>query len=146
MGTTNNKTNICNIMQDAQSKKFGVGTETSASGKYVPNNMQAASNYFAKGLYDNTLQYTRKYKGALTLGISGSNVTDNYWTIFDNFRLYSYGKEDATGINEVNAETPVKCQKGIFSISGQKVSANAEDLKNLPAGIWIVDGKKVMVK
>ena len=146
MGTTNNKTNICNIMQDAQSKKLGVGTETSANGKYVPNNMQAASNYFAQGLYENAIQYTRKYKGALTLGISGTNVTGNYWTIFDNFRLYSYGKEDATGISEVNSETTAKYQKGIFTISGQKVSANAEDLKNLPAGIWIVDGKKVMVK
>lgn len=50
----------------------------------------------------------------------------------------------STGINSVNADSKaVKAAKGVYSISGQKV---AESAKNLPAGLYIVNGKKVVVK
>ena len=34
----------------------------------------------------------------------------------------------------------------IFSLTGQLVRKNAQSLKGLPAGIYVVDGKKVVVR
>ncbi|MCI7360935.1 MAG: hypothetical protein MSH36_06285, partial [Prevotella sp.] len=48
-----------------------------------------------------------------------------------------------TGIGGVKTDAPVKVQNGVFSISGVKVAENAD---NLPKGLYIVDGKKVIVK
>lgn len=48
-----------------------------------------------------------------------------------------------TGIGGVKTDAPVKVQNGVFSISGVKVAQSAD---NLPKGLYIVDGKKVIVK
>ena len=42
-----------NIAAEAQTSKTGGSESTVGGNKYVPNNMQAASLYFAKGLYNN---------------------------------------------------------------------------------------------
>lgn len=140
-----NKQKIKNIMVDAQTKKVGVGTEVAVGTKYVPNNMQAAAAYFAKGLYDNSVKATMKVQGTLTIGIKGSNSGNSYWTIMDNFRLYYYGKEDVTGIAGVTVEkTQAKGKSGIYTIGGQLVSKDAAELDALPHGIYIVNGKKVV--
>lgn len=137
---------ICNIMQDAQASKLGVGTEVAAGTKYVPNNMQAASQYFSKHLYENSAKVTTTRKANLTIGIKGTNSASSYWTIFDNFRLYYYGKEvPSTSIKEVNEDKP-QCHRGVYTLSGQLVRSETDNLVGLPSGIYIVDGKKLVVK
>lgn len=57
--------------------------------------------------------------------------------------------DDATGIdiNEALFNQGIFINKtDIYSINGQLVRKNAENLKNLPKGIYIVNGKKFMVK
>lgn len=141
------KQNICNIMADAQAKKLGAGSEVAAGTKYVPNDMQSASKYFAAGLYENSVKAATTRKATLTLGIKGTNTLSSSWTIFDNFRLYYYGVDDpmTLGIHEVKTDTPVRHQ-GIYTLGGQKLNVQAENLHQLPQGIYIVDGKKVVVK
>lgn len=144
--STSNKQTICNIMADAQNSKLGIGTETAAGSKYVPNNMQAVSQYFAKGLYDNTVKATTR-STVLNFGMkSTGNSGSSYWTIFDNFRLYYYGQEEpTTGITEVEAaKKPLR--QGIYTLSGQLVRSDAHSLEGLSRGIYIVNGKKVVVK
>jgi len=96
---------LVNICVDAQPKKLG-GTEVAvATNLYIPNNMQASSYYFKKGLYENKLPVQLKTKGSLKLGLRCSKSDSNYWTIFDNFRLYYYGrpvKGDLNGDGKVN--------------------------------------------
>ena len=147
VGNTNNKQNICNIMVDAQSKKLGVGTESTAGSLYVPNNMQAAAKYFANGLYENTVKATTKYKATLTVGIKGTNTTSSSWACFDNFRLYYYGTTDpsTTGIREVQPEAARSKATGVYTLGGQKLNVNADELQQLPKGIYIVNGKKQVV-
>lgn len=144
---TNNKQTICNIMDDAQDKKKGVGSETAAGALFVPNDMLAASEYFAAGLYENFVKATMKYRATMTIGLKAdNNAQSSYWTIFDNFRLYYYGEETpVTGISEVIEETP-GCKQGIYTIGGQLVGKNLDNLQGLPSGIYIVKGKKVLVK
>ncbi len=141
-----NKQNLCNIMVDAQVQKLGVGTETAAGTLYVPNDMQAASKYFAEGLYENVVKATTKYRASVTFGLKGTNVMSGSWVIFDNFRLYYYGVEDpTTAIKEVEIQENPKTS-GIYTIGGQLIGKNADDLKSLPKGIYIVGGKKIVVK
>ena len=49
----NNEKAIMNIAAEAQTSKTGGSESTVGGNKYVPNDMQAASLYFAKGLYNN---------------------------------------------------------------------------------------------
>ena len=50
---------------------------------------------------------------------------------------------EGTGIqNNIVDEGP----QDVYSLSGQKIRSKAKDLKGLPAGVYIVGGKKVFVK
>ena len=48
-----------------------------------------------------------------------------------------------TGINDINAETGTQKANGVYTLDGRKVSDGAS-LNNLPQGIYIVNGKKVI--
>ncbi len=59
-------------------------------------------------------------------------------------RLYGVQVEkESTGIEEIPS---VKESFDVFNLSGQKVRSQAKDLNGLPAGVYIVGGKKVVVK
>lgn len=141
---------VKNIWDDAQSAKVGTGVEASQGSLYVPNDMHAASAYFDKGLYDNTRQGRQALKVSATngfkVGIRCTSASSGYWTIFRNFRLYYHGSKVATGINEVVSEDAKAKGQNVYSINGQLVRSNATSLSGLPAGLYIVGGKKVVVK
>ena len=52
------------------------------------------------------------------------------------------GGDGTTAID--NMATAVKTQKGIYNLKGQKVAGSADEFRNLPKGIYIVDGIKVL--
>ena len=54
------------------------------------------------------------------------------------------GGDGSTGINKVKAENTIHASKGIYTING--VRLNATSAEELPAGLYIIDGKKVVVK
>ena len=54
------------------------------------------------------------------------------------------GGDGTTGINKVKAENTIHASKGIYTING--VRLNATSAEELPAGLYIIDGKKVVVK
>lgn len=59
------------------------------------------------------------------------------------------GEETTTGIETIKAEEldPTEFNTGaVYNLNGQMVSGNSKDLNNLPAGIYIVNGKKYVVK
>lgn len=59
------------------------------------------------------------------------------------------GEETPTGIETIKAEEldPTEFNTGaVYNLNGQMVSDNSKDLNNLPAGIYIVNGKKYVVK
>ena len=99
---------ICNICDYKQTSKVGSGTEVEVgSTYYIPNNMQAAAAYFAKGYYDNSLEETLLVDGDITIGIKGTNNASSYWSIFDDFRLYYYGPdEENTAYDITDAMAP----------------------------------------
>jgi hypothetical protein len=48
-----------------------------------------------------------------------------------------------SGIEDVSTDDE---PQDVYSLSGQKVCSRAKDLKSLPAGVYIVGGKKIFVK
>ena len=138
---------LAHINSDAQSTKLG-GNESYVGGKYFPNNMQAASIYFAKGLYENRLtSIVENDGGQLKVGIRCSSMPSYYWVIFDHFRLCYYGSlspEDVDAVDTHLMGVPITARKGVYSIDGRRVAEEASDLERLPAGIYIIDGKKVV--
>lgn len=146
---------ICHIASEARRWKLG-GSEVSVVNNdtiyYMPNDMQAASRYFKRGLYENVLTVKRYRNNPLTVGIRNESLGEKYWTVFDNFRLYYFGDitvdEVLSEVEEVvmDGRKPSGCPADVYSITGKCVRYKATSLEGLPAGIYIVDGRKVMVK
>lgn len=132
---------VKNIWDDAQSRSLG-GSTSNADGKYVPNNMQAASKWFAAGWYENSVLATNNIAATLKLGIKGTVSNTGYWTIFDNFRLYYYGgytTDDVTPVDHIMAEPDMADNAPYYDLSGRRVQKPIR-------GLYIQNGKKVVVK
>ncbi len=118
------KADIKHIVDGKSSTKLG-GTESSVGSDFVPNNMQAASLYFAKNKYENevTAELTAANNN-LKIGIKCTSAPTSYWSIFDDFRLYSLGGKatfEETGIDNVSdAATLVRTE--YFSLNGTRLS------------------------
>ena len=144
---------VMHICEDRQSRAIGGSVDSRMSdGKYVPNNMEGAEKYFAAGLYDSHVTARLSKKGKLKLGIKCTSAPDFYWTMFDSFRLYFHGNNAAiVGVEGIhNAEFTIHNEAGaVYDLSGRKIMVNGQwSMVNgkLPKGIYIVNGKKVLVK
>ncbi len=140
---------IHNIMDGASDTQLG-GTESSVGSQYVPNNMHAASIYFAAGRYENELLNTlTASSNTFNLGIRCTSSDSYYWSIFDDFRLYFYGsmsQEDiSTAIQTVATDDATAGMRtGIYSMDGRLIRRDSNSLEGLSHGIYIVNGKKVV--
>lgn len=92
------------------------------------------------------LRYSRIYAN-LGYAIDYAQAAEN-----DNQKMTAYYKlQDAiknanvvvTGVKGIIAEPVAKIQKGVYTLTGVKVADNAA---NLPQGLYIVNGKKVIIK
>ena len=108
---------------------------------YVPNMLDAASNWFRAGYYKNEMPVTVGEDGILTIGIRKQTVIDWDWTCWTNWTLTYYGKDNVTGIDEIIEHVQqTDFETGpIYNMSGQRLS-------RLQRGINIIGGKKILVK
>lgn len=109
----------------------GVTTDTKIE---VSNNVK---RYILTRADDNILAFYRTNSG--TINVKANRA---YLEVPTAMAVASFSLEgSATGINNV---VTTAAKQGIYTISG--VRLNATTTKELPAGIYIVDGKKVIVK
>ena len=87
--------NIMNIFEGAISESIGVGSESTADGLYVPNNMQAAAAYFEIGRYHNELLIGVEETSDITIGLFKDQLINGDWTCWDNWTLIYYGNGEA---------------------------------------------------
>ncbi len=82
-------------------KKFA-SDNVNADGTYTPNSMTGAAKYFAKGLYENELTFVVT-DGTLKVGlkVESDAISGNYWSLFDNFRLYYAGNDTDAYADEI---------------------------------------------
>lgn len=67
----------------------------------------------------------------------------NGWFKTDFFRIHKV--DDTNGIGTPTAGTG-RTARGVYNIKGQKVGAELSDNHNLPSGIYVVDGRKTVVR
>ncbi|MBQ6063843.1 MAG: family 43 glycosylhydrolase [Prevotella sp.] len=126
---SNESKHLAHVTSAAQTVRLG-GNESYVNGRYFPNNMEAASIYFAKGLYDNHVTTTIGSQGGdLTLGIKATLMDGFYWCIFDNFRLYAFGTMDADIVDNYDF------LKGDVNADGRVTIADVTDLVSHILGI-----------
>lgn len=131
---------VKNIWADAQNRSLG-GATSNIGSKYAPNNMEAASKWFAKGWYENEVMATTTAAATMKLGIKATKSATAYWTCFDNFRLYFYGKhsqEVITGISTIE-DTTANAGQAVYDLSGRRVSKPSR-------GLYIRNGKKFIIR
>ena len=140
---------VKSIFDDRQPKRLYTDGNTSEiqlpDGTYVPNVMNAAAKYFAQGLYDSYVNAEQKTTGAtFRVGIKCTKSSSRYWTFFDNFRLYFFGgNRDVVGIESLTSEetdTDKESMK-VYDLSGRQLTT-----QHLKPGIYIIGGKKVIIK
>ena len=138
----NKSEKIADICSEAQRSKLGGNESTVGGNLYIPNNMQAASIYFKKGYYENTVDNQVATKGgALKVGLRSNSMGSYYWVIFDNFRLYFFGDEEALtdGISTMHDAQSTMHNDAVYTLSGQRLAAPKK-------GINIVGGRKIVIK
>ena len=120
----NNTDTVKNVMVDAAATSVmndSLGTASAygtwpndfqtSGGTFVPNSMQGASIYFAKGYYENIVS-TVVTDGTLRIGIKMSDksiYSSEYWNIFDNFRL-TYEGQTMTALSPVRDQAVANAQ------------------------------------
>ena len=122
----------------------GWGSDCQLSdGTYIPNCMMGAEKYFAKGLYDSSVDAQLDTKGAtLRIGIKCTSAPAAYWTMFDHFRLHFFGGVKlSNGINAPETDREgTNHEYVVYDLQGRRIEA-------LPKkGLYIVGGKKVIMR
>lgn len=95
--TTNGKSNstkLQSVFTGAPTEALGVDGEIHNGNWWVPNTMAAAAAYFAAGYYDENSLMVHVTSGQLRIGLRKSTTIRRDWTMFDNWRLTYYGKEN----------------------------------------------------
>ena len=128
--------NIASVL----SKVPGIGDLQTCDLGEFPTMPQSATEYFETGYYKTTVRVTVGEDGILTLGVKKDTREQmGDWVVFDNFRLTYFNAEGVvTGIVDTTSHlSPLTT--GYYNLQGQK-------MKNPTKGLYIVNGKKVVVK
>ena len=142
---------IMHIAEEARTSKLNKGNESAVGTptKYIPNDRQSARAYFDQGLYENRIACSLDKDGSsFKVGIRAGNMPTSYWCCFDNFRLYFYGYIDIDAVTDIDgivSEKTTTIRKGIYSLDGRLLSNDNADAVLLDKGIYIIDGKKVII-
>jgi len=135
--------NVKNIWDDAADAQKE-GRCAQMADKFVPDNMQAASSWFADGLYRNSLPFSVPSATTFRIGIRSTKSDASWWTCFDNFGLLYYGPYDsATGITDIGTESHSTETEPAnwYDLSGAKLSGTPTR-----KGIYIRGRRKVIIK
>lgn len=140
----NKSEHVANIMRDAQTTSL-YSNNVQVGNVWIPNTMHGASIAFDAGLYQNEV-LTTLTGSSLKVGIRCTTSASGYWSIFRNFHFYYYGSmtpETVTSIEQpaiigTAHSTDVK----VYNLQGQQVGTGST--ANLPGGLYIVGGKKVL--
>ncbi len=114
---------------------------------YIPNCMTGAEKYFAKGLYDSSVSAElATVGGTLRVGIKCTSAPAGYWTMFDHFRLYFFGGNSTVVGVDSPASLTQQPASAIYDLSGRRVTSDKLSDSHLKPGLYIIDGRKVIIR
>ena len=131
---------MAHIASEAQQSSIGGSESSVGNGLHMPNNMQAASLYFARGFYENSVSTHLDEPGAsLRIGLRSTSMPDYYWCIFDNVRLYFFGQTPLSDVQGVATITVADAQRPVYyDLQGRRVARPR-------SGIYVSGGRKVVI-
>ena len=105
----------------------------------APNSRSTFQTFAEAGRYWNYIIFEYKEgQGPISLGIRKTDTASYDWVPIDNFMLEYFGAEAPDAVRSIAADTNA-APAAIYNLAGQKVS-------RMQKGIYIVGGKKVLVK
>ena len=114
------------------------------NGTLITNMLKGDNDY-----YDTYLPFTLDAKGDIKIGFRVEIAAKNgSMPFFDYFNLFYYGANevDINGIAAPSVEDKVaKTAAGVYSLNGQLLRRNTS-VEGLPKGLYIVGGRKVVIK
>lgn len=75
-----------------------------------------------------------------------TNNYENTYLSLEELIFFTVANGKVSGIKGIEAAPVKAAAQGIYNLQGVKVSKDASTVSNLPAGIYIIDGKKVMIR
>ena len=109
-----------------------------------PDNVSTANNAFQAGYYKQTMEFKLEETSDLRIGLRNFTPTVFDWACVDNFSLI-YLTDNATGINEMNNGQPAM-YNGVYDLQGRQILNGPMSNVQLRKGIYIINGKKVVIK
>lgn len=106
-----------------------------------PDNVTTANQAFLDGYYRQQMEFTLDETTDLRIGMRHFAPTVYDWACVDNFSL-TYLKDNSTGIREAVSEK--QPTSAVYDLSGRRVASATTT--GLPKGVYVVKGKKVIVK
>ena len=107
-----------------------------------PDNLSSASKAFNNndGYSNSVIYIVPAGQKSLRLGIRKQQTVDADWVAYDHFQLRYLG--DGTGVHTLPSTLNPELSP-VYDLTGRRLpSVSAQDLHNLPAGIYIIGGKK----
>ena len=77
----------------------------------------------------------------LRVGIRKQAIVSSDWVAYDHFQLHYVG--GTTGVEDVSSDHPNGC---VYDLQGRFVRQIPENLEDMPKGVYIIKGEKVLVK
>ena len=103
---------------------------------------------FEANHYRSAVEFELSGTDKATVGISSQGLTKNSWFGFYMPRIHFWGDVVADGIDNVTEDAGVSggVSGDVYTLSGVKVRSNATSLDGLAKGIYIMNGKKYVVR
>ncbi len=118
--------------------------------RFVAPNTRSNMKTFANvGRYQNQLNFSYvETDGPVRIGLKALTTYANNWSPFGFWKLYYLGTEPPVAVKDIiSGEQAIKTGS-LYTIDGRLIRGNAtlNDLRNAGRGIYILNGKKVVVK
>ena len=98
------------------------GNESKYSGIYVPGNNAAIEAYLKAGRYKNLLKAEFITARAITIGVQMPQKIENDMLVVDGFRLYYYGNQSLSGIDDLESEPLSNEVEGYYNLNGVRLA------------------------
>ena len=118
--------------------------------RFVAPNTRSNMKTFANvGRYQNQLNFSYvETDGPVRIGLKALTTYANNWSPFGFWKLYYLGTEPPVAVKDITSGEQAIKTGSLYTIDGRLIRGNAtlNDLRNAGRGIYILNGKKVVVK
>ncbi len=118
--------------------------------RFVAPNTRANMKTFANvGRYQNRLNFSYvETDGPVRIGLKALTTYANNWSPFGFWKLYYLGTEAPDAVKDITSGEQAIKTGSLYTIDGRLIRGNAtlNDLRNAGRGVYILNGKKVVVK